>query len=46
MEEIMRNVFSLALSPFTSDSLIVEIPAVFSFIVGLFGMFFGFSRGN
>ena len=46
MEELMRNIFSLALSPFACDSLIVEIPAVFSFIVGLFGLFFGFSRGN
>lgn len=40
MEDLMRNIFSAALSPFTSNSLIVEIPVIFVFTVTLLRMFF------
>lgn len=45
MEDLIRSVFDAALSPFAAESLIVEIPAVFSFIVGILRMFF-YRGGN
>lgn len=34
MDDFLSHIFSLALAPFTSDSLLVWIPAGFAFIYG------------
>lgn len=38
MEEFLSHVFDIALSPFTSQSLLVIIPLGFSYIMGCVGI--------
>ena len=40
MEDFLSHTFALALSPFTSDSLLVWIPAGFAFIFGCVSLVF------
>lgn len=44
MEDFLSSVFFLALSPFTSDSLLVLVPGGFAFIYGCVALVFHLMR--
>lgn len=44
-EEFLTHIFSLALSPFTSNTLLVWIPACFAFSYGCCTFVFNLMRG-
>lgn len=44
MDDFLTHVFSVALSPFTSDSMLVWVPAGFAFIYGCVSLVFHFLR--
>lgn len=44
MSEFLSSIFSLALSPFSSESLLVVIPAGFAYIFGCVSIVFALIR--
>lgn len=44
MSDLIANIFDLAISPFTSNSLLVSIPAGFAFIYGCVCLVFHLMR--
>lgn len=44
MDEFLSHIFALALSPFTSHSLLVQIPGAFAFIFGCTSLLFYLMR--
>lgn len=44
MDELLSHVFALAMSPFTSHSLLVWIPAGFAFVYGCVCLLFYLMR--
>ena len=45
MQELISQVFNVALSPFVADSILVDLPIAFAFYLGLFTMVVWISRG-
>ena len=46
MEDLISQVFDVAMSPFVADSILVDIPLAFSFYLGLFMLVVWLFRGG